>query len=390
MRYCKLCVQPDTRPGIFFSDDGICGACLWEKEKAEVNWAEREQELRGIVDRVKGKASGPYDCAIGVSGGKDSTFQAVYARDTLGLRPLLVNCEPDGNTDVGRYNIENLKQQGFDVIGVRPNPRILRQLVKKDFYNCLNPLRVTEYPLWASAYIMALHFTIPLVIQGENPGQTLGVRNDTGMGGDALTILKHNTIKNDPFESYCDDKVSAKDLFLYRLDRERILESGIQAIWLSYYAKEWSQPHNAAFSIRHGLRIRPSEENPYAYGTYRRFSQLDAGPLLEVNQLFKYIKFGFGQATDHACYDIRDGLISRDEATFLVKELDGCCTPESIAFFCRSIDITVDEFWRHANTFRGDMWRCEKNQWALDSPIWEQNPIQGKYTVAGIQNRLGM
>ena len=31
MKICKICIQPDSRPGLYFTDDDICGACLWEK-----------------------------------------------------------------------------------------------------------------------------------------------------------------------------------------------------------------------------------------------------------------------------------------------------------------------------------------------------------------------
>ena len=37
MKICKRCIQPDTRPGIYFDENGICGACLWEKEKKSEN-----------------------------------------------------------------------------------------------------------------------------------------------------------------------------------------------------------------------------------------------------------------------------------------------------------------------------------------------------------------
>ena len=33
MRICKKCVQLDTRPGIYFNNDGVCGGCLWNEEK---------------------------------------------------------------------------------------------------------------------------------------------------------------------------------------------------------------------------------------------------------------------------------------------------------------------------------------------------------------------
>ena len=53
MRICKECIQPDTRPGIFFNEEGVCGACLWEHEKKELNWNERESELIKILENNK-------------------------------------------------------------------------------------------------------------------------------------------------------------------------------------------------------------------------------------------------------------------------------------------------------------------------------------------------
>ena len=87
MRICTKCIQPDTRPGIFFNDDGVCGACLWEQEKKEIDWQSRKNELNKFTSFAK-THSNTYDCAIGVSGGKDSTFQALYARDKLNLKCL--------------------------------------------------------------------------------------------------------------------------------------------------------------------------------------------------------------------------------------------------------------------------------------------------------------
>ena len=140
IRICSKCIQPDTRPGIYFDDQGICGACIWEEKKIEINWKSREKELRDIAEWAKKTAKGSYDCAIGISGGKDSTKQALTARDRLGLRCLLVNGEPDCITKIGRHNIENLKKLGFDVISLRPNPKVMKLLVKRDFYKYLNPV----------------------------------------------------------------------------------------------------------------------------------------------------------------------------------------------------------------------------------------------------------
>ena len=387
MRYCKKCVQPDTRPGIYFNEEGVCGACLYQEEIEKIDWDVRQRELREIAHWAKANTRSAYDCVIGVSGGKDSTFQSLYARDVLGLHPLLVNSEPEGITDIGRHNIENLKNLGFDVISLRPNPRVMRRLVRKDFYRYLNPVKVTEYSLWASAYIVAQAFKIPLIIQGENPGLTLGVRTKTGTGGDALNANKQDTLEKDCLSEYAGDGVEARDLFLFHYDRNLLEREGVRGVWLSYYVKEWSQPGNAAFSIAHGLWIKPSDLDLHDIGTYRRYSQLDS-ELVQYNQMLKHIKFGFGQATDHACYDIREGRITREEAIAIVKEFDGLCAERYIQQLCDYIGITLDEFWRVANSFRGDMWEQDQaGNWKLKDPLWEQEPV-GDIDVYEVVARL--
>ena len=42
MKICKKCIQPDTRPGVFFNEDGICGACIWLDEMSRIDWKQRE------------------------------------------------------------------------------------------------------------------------------------------------------------------------------------------------------------------------------------------------------------------------------------------------------------------------------------------------------------
>lgn len=373
MRYCKKCVQPDTRPGVVFNEDGVCAACIHQENIHKgIDWKAREKELQEIADWAKKTTRSNYDCVIGVSGGKDSTFQALYARDRLGLRVLLVNSEPEGITDIGRHNIENLKNLGFDTIAMRPNPRVMQKLVKKDFYRYLNPGKVTEYSLWASAYIIADFFDVPLIIQGENPGLTLGVTKTTGTDGNALNANKQNTISKNYLDEYAGEGITEKDLFMFNYDRERLEKKGTKGVWLNYYAKEWSQPGNARFSMEHGLKIKPKDFNFYDIGTYKRYSQLD-GDLVHLNQMLKFIKFGFGQANDHACYDIREGFITRDQGIKLIYEFDGKCSEAYIKQFCNWIDISVEEFWKVANSFRGKMWEQDKNgSWKLIDPLWEQ------------------
>lgn len=364
MQICKKCIQPDNRPGIYFNDEGVCGACLWEEEKKGIDWNNREKELQEIADWAKKTTKSNYDCAIGVSGGKDSTKQALTARDRLSLRCLLVNCEPEGITEIGKHNIENLKNLGFDVISIRPNPKVMKKLIRRDFYKYLNPVKITEYSLYSSTYIIAERFDIPLIIQGENPGLTLGARL-TGVGTDS-NALKANELHtlSSGWEEYLEvEGVEKRDLFMFHYDRKRLEEKGCRAIWIQYYLKEWSQHGNAEFSRNHGLMWRPPDFDPNSIGTYAPFSQMD-GDLTQVNQLLKYIKFGFGQCMDQACYDLREGRITREEAIQLVKKYDGKCAERYMLKFCNYIGITLEEFWFIANQFRGPVWiKDEQDKW---------------------------
>ena len=360
MRVCNRCIQPDTRPGIYFDDQGVCGACLWEEKKKEINWKSREKELQDIAKWAKKSTKSNYDCVIGVSGGKDSTKQALTARDLLGLRCLLVNSEPEGITEIGRYNIENLKQLGFDVISLRPNPKVMRLLVKRDFYKNLNPVKITEFSLFASTYIIADKFDIPLIIQGDNPGLTLGA-SLTGVGTDsnAMKADELHTLSSGWKEYVEVEGIEEKDLYLFHYNRKKLEEKGYKAIWLNYFLKEWSNHKNAVFSKEHGLRWRPENFDREAIGTYLPYFQLD-GDLTQVNQLLKYIKFGFGQCMDHVCYDLRDGLLTRDEAIELVKKYDGKCSEVYIEKFCNYISISQKEFWSVVEKFRGPMWKKDE------------------------------
>ncbi len=370
MKICKNCLQPDSRPGLYFSNDGICGACVWENEKIEINWNSRYDELLQIAKKIKNNnSSNNYDCCIGVSGGKDSTRQAIVARDELDLRCLLVNCEPPNITEIGKKNIENLKNLGFDVFSVRPNPVILKKLMIFDFYKHLNPIKITEFCLFASTYIMAEKFHIPLIIQGENPGLVLGTRL-TGVGTDsnALTAEKMHTLSLGWQEYLEANGITEKDLFLFYYNRKKLEQQGTSAIWLNYFIQDWDPYVNSEFSKKYGLHVK-NNLDPNEIGSYHTYTALDSD-FNPVNQMLKFIKFGFGQCMDQVCYDIRTNRISRDEGIKLVKKYDGKCSEKYIDAFCEYTGINIDDFWNTTEKFRGKMWHKENNDW--HNSYWDE------------------
>ena len=123
-RFCKKCLYPDTKPQLNFDENGVCDACIAAEKKEQIDWDERKEELKQLVEKYKCKDGTKYDCIIPVSGGKDSHFQTHVIKDWFGLNPLLVNFVPIDLIPLGRKNIESLKNQGADCIEFTPNPKV--------------------------------------------------------------------------------------------------------------------------------------------------------------------------------------------------------------------------------------------------------------------------
>jgi hypothetical protein len=49
VKYCRLCITPDTRPNVVFDADGVCSACRNVATKPAIDWTERERQFREVV-----------------------------------------------------------------------------------------------------------------------------------------------------------------------------------------------------------------------------------------------------------------------------------------------------------------------------------------------------
>lgn len=371
MRYCKKCVQPDTRPGIKFDEYGVCPACRFAGDIEKVDWEVRRKEIEEIADFGRRNNVSGYDCIIGVSGGKDSTRQSLYVRDELKLRPLLVSCTypPQQQTERGAYNLSNLISLGFDCVSVSPDPQVWKILMRQGFLKYGNWCKSTEMALYASCPKIAIAYHIPLVFLGENPAIALGDLNVGSVNGDANKMKYCHTLEGGNPDKLLIKEITEKDVFWYRYPLDEEMDwAKLKIVFLGYYIKDFTRFRNAEVAIAHGLQIRsdPAEDMGDAYG----FEALDDDFVI-VNQMFKYLKFGFGKTTDQAAEAVRLGMISRDKAIDLVKKYDGKCAQRYIDLFCKYLEITNEQFWEVAESFRNkDIWkRDDSGNWALKEQV---------------------
>lgn len=346
MKYCKKCLQPDTRPNTRFDENGICPACNYFATLASVDWEERQEELKEIVQFGKQHNHSGYDCIIGVSGGKDSTRQAIFVKEVLGMHPLLVclSYPPEQVTQRGVDNISNLIKQGFDCITINPAPQTWRKLMRKSFMEHVNWAKSTELALFSSVPRLAIAYQIPLIWWGENAALQLGDLGVAGKSGSDGNRLKHmNTLKGGDISWLLGEEIKNNDILQYIYPTDEEMERAkLRIVFLGYFWKDWSLLDNGIYSSLRGLDIR--HEPPQDIGDYMGVTSLDED-WVTLNQMIKYYKFGFGRITDYVNEDIRLGRMTREEGINMLDKYDGKCSPQYIKSFCEYIDITEDQFW---------------------------------------------
>lgn len=337
--------MPETKPDLFIDEEGICSACRAYEKRQEIDWSERKNELIRVLEKHRDKKGNNYDCIVPVSGGKDSHFQVITMLE-LGMNPLCVTSTTDKLSDLGRYNIENIKKLGVDYLEVTTNP-VVRRKINRFALTSIGDISWPEHvTIFTVPVRVAVQMNIPLLIWGENSQNEYG-----GPVADAVNnILTRRWLEEfggllglrvtDMIEQA---KIESKHIIQYSYPTDEELKNvGVTGIFLGYYLP-WDGYTNALVAQASGFRTYQKTVE----GSLVNYENLD-NCQTGIHDYFKFLKFGFGRATDLACLHIRRGRLSRQEAVELVKIHDGKfpwsylgCSLEAIL---GDIDMTVDEF----------------------------------------------
>lgn len=371
MRYCKKCIQPDTRPGIRFDEHGVCNPCRYYETLSAVDWNERRRKIEQIADWARENSTSEYDCIVSVSGGKDSLRLALFARDVLNLVPLLVStvAPPQHQTKIGTDNLANLISLGFDMITIAPAPEVWRKLMRKSFFDYANYCKSTELALYASAPSVAIAYGIPLVFLGENNTLVYGETGAGSDGGDASNMRNYNTLGGGKTDWMIGDDIGYDDIIAYEYpSSDAMAAANIRVVYLGYYIENFNNYVNGKIAVEKGLKYRNAPLTDT--GCLYPFGAVD-DDFVAVNQMVKFMKFGFGKATDEICELIRLGQMSREHGLELARELDGKCHPRYIKMFTDYLDIPEDEFWEVVEANRNrEIWeRSGSGDWQLKFSI---------------------
>ena len=345
LKYCTKCLYPNSKPDLWFDENGVCAACLAYEKRTSVDWTARRSAFEQLIQKHKSKDRSNYDCIVPVSGGKDSFFQVIKCLE-FGLNPLCINAVTDSLSELGRRNLEALGRLGVDCIEVKYNPIVRRQLNAI----CLRELGDISWPehvaIFTSPVRLATQLGINLIIWGENPQNEYGGPSKSegtlhldrrwleefgGLLGLRVSDLTH-------FEG-----IERQHLIQYQYPDAQSLEStGVTGVFLGHFFP-WDGLSNALIAQAYGLEVSPT----LVEGSMANYENLD-NHQTGIHDYFKYLKFGFGRATDIACSHIRRGRLTRGDALKIVKARDGAypsyCLGKPLSEILMEIGMEIQEF----------------------------------------------
>ena len=351
MNYCKRCIMPDTRPDQYLNSDGVCNACLSFDLQKKIDWDQRKSDLLKIIEEKK-LDKNKWNCVVPGSGGKDSTYQIIRARE-LGLNPVFVTASTCDLSEIGRQNLENVKKIGFDVIEISNNLKV-RAKINRIGLELLGDISWPEHvSIFTAPVKFALAYNIPLILWGENPQLEYGGPENSLNN----SILDQNWMEefggligfrvSDLIENYGFKK---HELEIYNYPSKEILkQKSILGISLGYYER-WDALRNYEVAKNNGfLDYQPNLE-----GCYFNFEKID-NYQHGIHDYFKYLKFGFARATDQLSYMIRRNKISREDGIRLAQKTEGkypiSYMGKSLTKILTKIEISEKKFLKICDDF---------------------------------------
>jgi hypothetical protein len=271
----------------------------------------------------------------------------------LGLNPLCVTSTTCDLSPLGRKNIENLKHLGVDYVEISPNPLIrakLNSVGLKQVGDISWPEHVGIFTIPVRA---AVQFNVPLLVWGENSQNEYG--GPAAAAGD--NVLNRRWLEE--FGGLLGMRVTdligmegieAKHLISYTYPSdEELARVGVTGLFLGHYIP-WDGLSNTLIAQANGFHTY----DKVVEGSMVSYENLD-NHQTGIHDYFKFLKFGFGRATDLACMHIRRRRLTRQDGLEAVKRLDGTFPWEYLGKPLEEIlsplDITVDEFIRLCDKF---------------------------------------
>ncbi len=168
---CKKClISNEIYPSIVLDKYGVCDVCkVVEAKNKKIQKQRDEHYLENLLKEIRTrKKDTKYDCILGISGGVDSAYLALKAKE-WGLNPLLVHIDNGWNSETAVYNIQTLiKQLDFDLYTVVFDWEEIKDLVRSFLKaSVIDVDWANEMCAQASLYKVAKKFGVKHILTGH-------------------------------------------------------------------------------------------------------------------------------------------------------------------------------------------------------------------------------
>ena len=376
MQYCARCMYPENaKPTIIFDEEGVCSGCRYHESrgKLEIDWSERKEIFEQIVDearRMARKLGNAHDCIIPVSGGKDSHYQVWLLKEKYGLNPLLVTFNHAFNSPAGNRNLENLvAKSGCDLIRYTAGPDSVRRISRYMLETVGDLTWHYHAGIRTLPFQIAVKYNIPLIVWGEHGFAELTgiVTLEDFVEFTKWTRKEHDMRGYEPADLIGKGGITEHDVAPYVYpDDEDIGRIGVRGIYLSNFF-----PWDA--KAQGEIMIKEWDFGTISYKrerTFTLFSKIE-DHANDVHDYLKYLKFGYGRATDDASVEIRHGRMTREEGQALVKQYDAT-EPSTLEFYCDFLGITKNQFYDFVEPMRDQqIWAKQNGSWQPNDAVWK-------------------
>jgi N-acetyl sugar amidotransferase len=371
MRFCKRCLYSELHPlNITFDEEGVCSGCRVHEEKDQLDWKERGEKLRTILEGYRSHTGNNYDCIIPVSGARDSHFIVHTVKNVYGMNPLLVSYNKQYNTDTGIRNLANIRIKfDCDFMMLTVNPEKIKKINRATlrrfgsiYWHCL--AGQTVYPVQ-----MAVKLKIPLIIWGAHQGiDQVGMFSHLDEVEMTRKYRKEHDLMGYEAEDLIDDEfdnIYEKDVFEFFYPDDKELERvGVRGIYLNNYLR-WDS------KAQHEEMIRLYDyESAKQTRTFDTYNDVDCFNYSDLHDYVKFVKHGYGKVVDHACREIRLKRLTREEGIALVEKFL-FLEPENQDIFLNWMGITRNSFYYSLNQHRNKLiWKRNENwEWEMKNDL---------------------
>lgn len=352
MKTCKRCLLNEKYYGIEFNDNGVCNYCrMFVPYKKILEDKKNLNKLfRKRIDRVKGKYE--YDCLLGISGGKDSSYVLYMLKNKYKLNVLAYTFDNNFLSRYAKNNIKNLIDEfGVDHFFYKPDWNFHKKVYNYMITTQGIPCKACSIGAYGTSFKFAFEKNIPLVIHGRSPSQ---------MFRDFIPSNRDPTIpfiENNLSEYSKKNQIKTLREVLQRIQGLSVKENKesndvLKKMKQEFFPKTFKIltarmiPEFLGFFVYHEYdenKIKDFLEKNINWKRPEKDTRIAHADCL-IHDAVEYIrrkKFGYTLLTPELSVLIRQGKITKKEATKIIKENEETIAmpEESLKILCKRLDI---------------------------------------------------